>query len=456
MNKIRIPRGARSIVMSLRYANHDAYVVGGCVRDSLLGREPKDWDICTSATPSQILYSFRDKRVIETGLKHGTVTVVMDDGQYEVTTFRVDGAYSDNRHPDSVKFVDSVYEDLARRDFTINAMAYNSAGLIDPFHGREDLERGIVSCVGNPDDRFAEDALRILRALRFASTYNFRIAEETARSIHKNKDSLKNIAVERIQSELCKLLCGEGVLDILLEFSDVMAVIIPELEPCIGFEQNNRFHQYTVYDHIAHAVSNYDGTDISVKVALLLHDIGKPLCYSEDENGGHFYGHGAPSRDLAEAALNRLRFDNKTKAEVLELVLHHDAIIEPTPKTVRRWLNKVGEEQFVRLLNIRMADIRAHAKGTQASRIERCASLGVLLEEAIKNNQCFKLKDLTINGKDIMAFGVPEGKIIGEVLNHVLDMVINGEVENNRQLLLNEVGKYLEGREDVKSNLPKE
>jgi len=223
-----------------------------------------------------VLCNAGSNAVIETGIKHGTVTIVMDDGQYEVTTFRVDGDYSDNRHPDSVKFVESIYEDLSRRDFTINAMAYNSAGLIDPFHGREDLERGVISCVGDPDARFEEDALRILRAMRFASVYGFTIDEKTSRSIHKNKDRLLNIAAERIQTELCKMLCGKGILNILLEYSDVMATIIPELKPCIGFDQNNKFHEYTVYDHIAHAVANYNGTDIAVKVALLLHDIGKP------------------------------------------------------------------------------------------------------------------------------------------------------------------------------------
>lgn len=437
MHKIKVPKGAKAIVMALRYDHHDAYVVGGCVRDSLLGIEPKDWDICTSATPSEILYSFHDKKVIETGIKHGTVTVVMDDGQYEVTTFRVDGDYSDNRHPDSVKFVESIYEDLSRRDFTINAMAYNSAGLIDPFHGREDLERGVISCVGDPDARFEEDALRILRAMRFASVYGFTIDEKTSMSIHKNKDRLLNIAAERIQTELCKMLCGKGVLNVLLEYRDVMATIIPELKPCVGFNQNNKFHEYTVYDHIAHAVANYDATDVVVKVSLLLHDIGKPCCYTEDQNGGHFYGHGTFSHDLAESVLTRLRFDNKTKHDILELVLYHDAIIEPTPKTIRRWLNKVGEKQFMRLLDIRMADILAHRKDTQESRIEKCGAIGMLASEIIEQNQCFKMKDLAIDGHDVMNLrGIKEGKEVGCILNEILDAVIAGTLENKRAELI--------------------
>lgn len=295
MHRISIPKGARAVLLNLRYENHEAYVVGGCVRDSLLGKEPKDWDICTSATPDEVkeLMHRRGIKTIDTGLQHGTVTVDMGTvGKYEVTTFRIDGNYTDGRHPDYVEFTESIYKDLSRRDFTINAMAYNSAGLIDPFHGRDDLQAGIIRCVGNPDERFEEDALRILRALRFAATYGFSIEEQTAAAIHKDAWMLKRIAAERINGELCKMLLGDGILNVLLNFSDVIATIIPEMEPCIGFEQNNKYHQYTVYEHIAHAVANYKGTDVSVKVALLLHDIGKPQCYTEDENGGHFHGHG--------------------------------------------------------------------------------------------------------------------------------------------------------------------
>lgn len=390
MNKITIPRGAKAIVQGLRYEHHDAYVVGGCVRDSLLGVEPKDWDICTSATPEEMKEYFNriSVKTIDTGLKHGTITVDMEQcGKFEVTTFRIDGNYSDNRHPDSVQFVDSIVQDLSRRDFTINAMAFNPGGLVDPFHGRDDLENGIIRCVGNPDDRFKEDALRILRAMRFSSTYGFTIDEATSQSIHKNKELLLNIAAERIQAELCRMLCGKGILNVLLEYSDVIATIIPEMEPCIGFDQNNRFHEYTVYDHIAHAVANYTGIDTVVNVSLLLHDIGKPCCYTVDEKGGHFYGHGVSSHDITEKVLTKLRFDNKTKSDILELVLYHDAVIEPTPKTVRRWLNKIGEKQFSRLLDIRMADILAHAKDTQESRIERCVALGTISSEIIEQNQ---------------------------------------------------------------------
>lgn len=444
MSRITIPDGAREIIDTLTSAGFEAYVVGGCVRDSLLGLEPHDWDICTSALPSDVMSIFSEKRIIGTGMKHGTVTILTDSGGYEVTTFRIDGDYSDHRRPDSVTFTTSLDEDLSRRDFTINAMAYNDAvGLIDPFGGIYSLCNREISCVGSPAHRFEEDALRIMRALRFASTYGFCIEDRTAKAIHLFAPSLNNIAVERIQSELCKLLLGDGALNILLDYSDVIATIIPEIEPCIGFDQNNRYHEYTVYDHIAHAVSNYKGKDISVKVALLLHDIGKPLCYTEDINGGHFHGHAVPSRDIAEAVMNRLRFDNRTKAEVLELVLYHDAVIEPTPKTVRRWLNKIGEHRFSQLLKVRMADILAHSKGTQQSRIERCNALKSLIAEVLEAEQCFSLKDLAIHGNDVLSLGVPEGKIVGNILRHILDMVINGDVPNEIEEQIDIAMQYL-------------
>lgn len=447
MNDVVVPSGASAILARLKGAGHVAYVVGGCVRDSLLGLQPHDWDICTDAPPSEVMRCFSDQRVLETGLKHGTMTILMDDGQYEVTTFHKDGDYSDSRHPDSVEFVTDLEEDLSRRDFTINAMAYNDEeGVIDRFGGMADLKNGVIRCVGNPDDRFSEDALRMLRTMRFASVYNFKIEDGTAASVHKNKDALNHIAAERVQAELCKLLCGDGVLQILLDFSDVVATIIPELQPCIGFEQNNRYHQYTVYEHIAHAVGNYKGDDISVKVALLLHDIGKPLCYTEDENGGHFHGHAVPSRDLAEQAVNRLQFDNKTKTEVLELVLYHDSVIEPTPKTVRRWLNKIGERRFSQLLEVRMADIKAHAEGTQASRIERCVSLSEIMTATLKEQQCFSMKDLAIHGKDVLSIGVPEGKLVGSALRYILDKVINGEMENSFEVQMEELRRHLTKR----------
>lgn len=391
--------------------------------------------------------------LIPTGLKHGTITALAKDGavaeydRYEITTFRKDGEYKDGRHPENVEFVSSLKEDLSRRDFTVNAMAYSdTTGVIDYFGGVSDLQKRVIACVGSPDDRFSEDALRMMRAMRFASTYGFSIDEVTATSIHRNRAILENIAAERIRDELVKLLVGKSARNVLLEYSDVMAEIIPELNECIGFEQNNPYHQYTVYDHIAHAVSNYTGDDISVKVALLLHDIGKPRCYSEDEKGGHFYGHSVPSYDIAKRVVESLRFDSKTQAAITELVLYHDSVIEPTIKTVKRWLNKIGKERFSQLLDVRMADIQAHAEGTQQLRIERCVRLREIFEQVVSEQQCFKLKDLNITGYDIMSLGIKEGKLVGEVLTHLLNMVIDEKIQNDNFKLMLEARRFIDSR----------
>ena len=428
---IDIPEGASEVIGVLHKAGYEAYVVGGCVRDSIIGKKPKDWDICTSATPEQIIKCLDGYKVVETGIKHGTVTVVTQYGQYEVTTFRVDGKYSDHRRPDNVSFTSSLSEDLARRDFTINAMAYSQeTGVLDFASGQDDLRRGLVRCVGDPDERFKEDALRILRAMRFASVYGFTIEPYTEWAMRKNVDLLEFMSMERIRDELCKMLVGRDCDYVLHKYSDIVTRIIPELKPCVGFHQNNRYHCYTVYDHIARAVSGYIGTDIAVNVALLLHDIGKPECYTEDEKGGHFKGHAAVSHRIAEPILERLRFDNKTKKDILELVLYHDAEIKPTPKVVKKWLSKVGEDQFKRMLDLRMADIYAHSPGTQVERMKECAKVRAVLDEVLEQQQCFTLKDMHINGDDIINLGVLEGKEVGEILRYLLDEVIAGNIQN--------------------------
>lgn len=434
---IKIPSDVLSIIQRLNNEGYESYIVGGCVRDAILGKEPHDWDICTNAIPEDVMDIFKDENVIPTGLQHGTVTVCINSIPYEITTFRIDGEYSDNRRPDSVKFSANINEDLGRRDFTMNAIAYNpNIGLIDPFGGVNDIKNRIIRCVGNPDKRFNEDALRMLRAMRFASTYGFLIQQDTENSLHKNKELLNNIAYERVCSELVKMLMGEGVLQVLLAFDDVMATIIPEIKPCIGFNQNNKYHQYTIYDHIAHAVANDISKDISIKVALLLHDIGKPSCYSEDENGGHFYGHSIPSHDLAECVLDRLRFDNKTKSEVAELVLYHDSDIAPTHKTVRRWLNKIGETRLRQLIFVKMADASAHKEGTFEWRIKQYEVLQSIIDEVIAQDQCFKLRDLAVNGEDLISIGYIQGKELGDMLRRLLSLVIEGKAENDRDKLL--------------------
>lgn len=439
MIEISLPHGATKIINLLTKRGFDAYVVGGCVRDSLYNIPPKDWDICTNAKPEEMLRCFNGFKVIETGLKHGTITIVLDDGAYEVTTFRTDGTYSDNRHPDEVLFTNDLYKDLERRDFTINAMAYNpTVGLVDPFGGLTDLADRRIACVGHADDRFNEDALRIMRALRFSSCYGFDIEKSTEESIHKNVGLLNNIAVERITQELIKLLGGMDVLPVLLNYSDVITTIIPELSPCVGFDQNNKYHQYTVYDHIAHAIDHYvfRGDDIVVKMALLLHDIGKPFCYSEDERGGHTYEHNIMSHKIARQVVERLRFDRRTQNEIVELVLCHDDKIEPTPKAIKRLLNRLGEKQLYRLLHMRFCDCMAHTAGTQNEFIRKCTESFDILTCIIDEAQCFNLKHLAINGTDLINAGIPEGRQIGRILNKLLDLVIDGTIQNQREPLL--------------------
>ena len=426
------------IIGELMHSDHEAYIVGGCIRDVLMGKQPKDWDICTSATPEEVEEIFADYKIIETGLKHGTVTVVINDDPFEITTFRTEGEYSDGRHPDKVEFVTDIMKDLSRRDFTINAIAYNAIqGFVDPFGGIQDIQDEVLRCVGDPDERFQEDALRILRAMRFASVLNFHIEDDTYLSMHFNKQLLKRISAERIQSELCKMLLGDSVCRILLQCWEIIGVIIPEMQKCFGFTQNNKYHQYTVYGHIAHAVANYKGDDVVVKVALLLHDIGKPQCYSIDSEGhGHFYGHSEPSAKIAAEVVKRLKFDNRSQHDIVELVQYHDVVIEPTPRIIKRWMNKIGLVQFMRLMDIRLADILAHSEGTQESRIQKrneCVKLAFQIDE---QNQCFQLKDLAINGKDLISIGFKEGKELGDALRSSLDAVIDDVVENEKSVLL--------------------
>lgn len=302
-----------------------------------------------------------------------------------------------------------------------------------------------IKCVGSAGDRFDEDALRILRAIRFSSVYGFSIEHDTSKAIHDKAALLQNIASERIRSELCKtIVFGQRAAEVLLEYSDVVSIIIPEIEPCIGFVQNNRFHKYDVYEHMVRAMEAYAGHDLSVKFALLIHDIGKPLCYTEDENGGHFYGHSVPSHDIAEQVVDRLKFDNKTKDEVLELVLYHDSAIEPTAKTVKRWLNRIGAERLSQLLDVKMADIAAHADNTQTERINQYLSVREIAKEVIASEQCFQLKDLEINGRDVMSLDVEEGRQVGRILNYLLEGVIAGDIDNTYGALLKYAREIIE------------
>lgn len=448
--KIEIPSGANEIIHSLQNNGYEAFLVGGCVRDSILGRPIHDYDITTSATPYEMMKVFKDKRIIETGLQHGTIIIVINGEGYECTTYRIDGNYSDSRRPDSVAFTRSLEEDLKRRDFTINAMAYNNeAGLIDPFNGMEDIKYHKIRCVGRAEDRFSEDALRILRAIRFASQLGFVVNSDASLNIHKMYKNLENISTERINSEFCKIaLSSEFYIQIVL-FREVFSLFIPEIKDMFGFQQNNPYHIYDVWNHTVHAVQAYEcdcepdlnSRDLITSLAVFFHDIGKPHCYQDGEDGiRHFKGHGRVSADMTDTIMKRLRFDNDTREKVVQLVYYHDATFEVGEKYIKRWLNKIGEEQFRRLLNVRRADIKAQAYIEQESRLQKIDNIEYILEEVLQKDECFSLKDLAVNGKDLIEIGYKPGKEIGNTLNCLLQLVIEGVYPNEKDELL----KYVE------------
>lgn len=433
---IIIPEYAQIVVERLEQFGYEAYVVGGCVRDSLLGITPKDWDVCTNATPQEVLRVFRKWPVIKTGLQHGTVTVLIKRQPVEVTTFRIDGDYTDNRHPDSVTFVSKVEQDLSRRDFTINAMAYNpTRGLVDAFGGREDLAAGLVRCVGEPDERFGEDGLRIMRALRFAARFDFGIESETAFSIRRNRHLLENVSVERIYKELKGMLVGKGALSMLLGFPDVMGVIMPEVVPTFGFAQNTPYHRYDVWTHTAHAVQAAPA-DETLRLAMLLHDIGKPACYSEGPDGtGHFYGHPERSADLTFAILTRLKSDNATLNRVVTLVREHDNNFPTTRSGMRRCIGRLGADVVEQLFDIKRADHAAQSDYEQERKTAELRRAALLIEELMDEEHAFTIKDLHLNGRDLMALGVPAGPAIGRLLHTLLDEVQEDRLENSRDAL---------------------
>ena len=444
--KIEIPSGANEIIHSLQNNGYEAFLVGGCVRDNILGRPIHDYDITTSATPDEMMEVFKDKRIIETGLQHGTITILIDGEGYECTTYRIDGNYSDSRRPDSVRFTRSLKEDLKRRDFTINAMAYNDeVGLVDPFNGMEDIKYHKIQCVGKPEDRFSEDALRILRAIRFASQLSFVLEPNTDYVLHKMYQNLENISVERVNSEFCKIAVSSDFCVQMVLYGDVLSLFIPEIKDMFDFSQNNPYHIYDVWNHTVHAVQAYscdceedlNPIDLITSLAVFFHDIGKPHCYQDGEDGiRHFKGHGRVSADMTDKIMKRLRFDNDTREKVVELVYYHDATFEVGKKYIKRWLNKIGEEQFRRLLNVRRADIKAQADMNQETRLQKIDNIGYILEEVLQDEECFSLKDLAVNGKDLITIGYKTGKEIGEVLNNLLDSVISGEYINEKEKLL--------------------
>ncbi len=452
MARIDVPKPLREVINILEDHGYSAYPVGGCVRDSLRGKSPKDWDAAVSATPEQVSLALKShpSRVIGTGLAHGTVTVIYQDEIYELTTFRTDGEYSDNRRPDTVEFISSIYGDLARRDFTVNAIAYDCKNdkIIDPFHGAADIERGIIRCVGEAGKRFEEDSLRILRGLRFCSVLGFDIEKETSDAMLSHAELLKNVSYERIYSELKMILCGKNIEFVLRRYCDIFAEVLPEIKPMFDFPQINPYHCYDVWEHTVHAVANIEADPV-LRMTALFHDSGKPSVHTREvsENGSitdHFYNHGAVSANLALTALDRLKADNASKDAVVYLVKHHGDVTAPTRKSVKRRLNKLclefpdGRKIFEMLIKVKLADVSAQAENVRASRAAELNMTLKIADEIITENECFSLKNLAVNGYDIMSVGY-SGKAVGKILQNVLDMVISDRLQNNKD----EIIKYI-------------
>jgi len=435
--KFNIPPGAERILRTLTASGHEAYLVGGCVRDLLRGAVPHDWDICTSARPEETELCFPDRHVLETGLKHGTVTVLEEGQPYEITTYRAEGPYSDSRRPDYVRFVTSLEADLSRRDFTINAIALGlDGGLRDPFGGAEDIRAGVLRCVGDPAQRFQEDGLRVMRALRFAAALGYQIEEKTAAAVHESRVMLDHVAAERINTELCGLLVGEKAGDVLRQYPDVLCRFWPELGPLVTLEQHNPWHCWGGWEHTVRTVEAAP-PDLILRLTMLLHDIGKPGCKTTDETGvDHFYGHPALSAQLAGRMLRALKFDNATRKRVVTLVEYHDVQLVNRDRVIRRWLNRLGPEAFFQLLEVKRADGMGQAYEKVKGRLEELEQLRRTAEEIIAQGQCFSRKDLAVDGRDVIAAGAAPGPEVGRVLNRLLEQVLSGEVPNDRDVLL--------------------
>jgi tRNA nucleotidyltransferase (CCA-adding enzyme) len=433
---MQIPQKVTQIIQQLEAAGFESYAVGGCIRDTLLSRTPDDWDITTSATPQQVKSIF--PRTIDTGIQHGTVTVMISHEGFEVTTYRIDGEYEDSRHPKEVIFTPNLSEDLKRRDFTINAMAYNEKdGLVDLYGGIEDLNRKIIRCVGNPIERFTEDALRILRAIRFSAQLGFTIDEDTKNAITTLAPTLKNISAERIQAELTKLLTSPNPDYMRTAYElGVTSVILPELDKAFATLQNNPHHMYNVGEHLMHTLVN-TRNDKSLRIAALLHDIGKPETKTTDSDGiDHFHGHVEKGEQMAGTILKRLKYDNDTIAKAKTYIRYHDVQIEPNQKAVRKAINKIGKDYFPQVLEIKRADTLAQSDYYRKEKLATLDQLEELYNEILSQNQCVSLKELEITGSDLIKIGVPRGKRIGEILNQLLEVVIENPENNKHEILM--------------------
>lgn len=416
-----------------------AYLVGGCVRDALMGRASGDIDIASSAKPDELehLLSQHNIKYIETGIKHGTVTAVLDKTPYEITTFRTEGIYKDNRHPENVAFVEDICLDLSRRDFTVNAIAYNEKdGLVDPFNGLEDINNKTLRAVGDPDKRFREDALRIMRGLRFASVLGFEIEEKTKSAIFRNKELLKNIAVERIFTELKKLLSGSNVENVLIEYRDIIAVVIPELKATFDFPQNTKWHLYDVYTHIVKSVAVSPEKDY-IRFTLLLHDISKPECKTTDKAGqDHFKGHPVAAAEKAAEILNRLKVSRDFFNKVTKLVRIHDFHILYDKANIKHWLSELGAERTFDFIDVKIADLATHNLDYAGKELELLFSIKALTQQILDNKEPYKISDLKISGNDLVGLGYNGGQISKE-MDELLGFVIENPASNEYSILLN-------------------
>ncbi|HCC07362.1 MAG TPA: CCA tRNA nucleotidyltransferase [Clostridiales bacterium] len=436
---INIPASIKLVVDMIINSGYEAYVVGGCVRDTLMNRTPNDWDITTSGEPEDIKKIF--EKTVDTGIKHGTVTVLTQGGQVEVTTYRIDGEYIDNRRPEEVFFTKKIEEDLKRRDFTINAIAYNDIdGMIDLFDGTLDIERKIIRCVGNPNDRFNEDGLRMLRAIRFSAQLGFEIEKETFESIKQNNNLIKNISAERVREELTKILTSSHPEKIMsLHESGLMQHILPEFEKCIGFEQDNPYHIYNVADHTLEAVRNIE-KDPVLRWTMLLHDFGKPLTKSFDKKGiGHFYGHGVVSESLAGKILSRLKFDNKSIKKITRLIRFHDYRMLASEKSVRKAVAKIGDDIFLDLLAVQRADDSAKNLEIKKEDIKKSREIEKIYYEIKKKQQCISKGEMKIDGRDLISIGITEGKEIGVILEKLFKLVVEYPEMNDKEKLIDVV-----------------
>lgn len=436
--KIKMPGKVNKIIGVLQEAGFEAYAVGGCIRDSLLGRTPNDWDITTSAKPMEVKALF--SHTIDTGIRHGTVTILLDREGFEVTTYRIDGEYEDGRHPKEVSFTGSLEEDLKRRDFTINALAYNeTAGLIDIFDGQKDLKDGIIRCVGNAEERFTEDALRMLRAIRFSAQMGYRIEKNTLAAIHKLAGNLEKISAERIQTELLKLIVSPHPDYLRTAYEcGVTKVFFPEFDLAMETPQNHPHHCYNVGEHILHSLLEIPADKV-LRLTMLLHDIAKPQCLTVDEKGiTHFHGHEEMGAEMSRVILRRLRMDNDTTDKVCRLVRFHDYGngVAPDRRIVRRAVNKIGEDLFADFLLVKKADLLAQSMYLREEKLSNLAAWDACYREIREAEECVSLRTLAVNGKDLIAAGLQPGRELGDILKQLLDEVLENPEKNEKDYLI--------------------